>query len=733
NYAENSEAIVGWKRFRMEDVWLPQSSCEKKLVTATLSCYLYALQEEMQVLWTEGVVESEELEATKKCRPHLEKKKETNDRKTRSTTIYCILCYALNMIYRTTEILLLYKTKASWHEFSVDSPDVETGADRDSDGGGGATVAAEATAARRAALAPAGTQYQLNTYDKTRTAKTTQQLMDMMLQKHFEVFQSKKADIMFGEIVAQSPLLPKITNGALGVILRVAYRRKRTAQAATSLGSSLAKAKLIQDTKRGIMKALKGTGRKRRAPALGSSGSQISALAVLTAKPVRTKFPAHSVMSSLILRGSWYRMGILAKFHLNKDATRVDRAHRRVLQITVTTGEMIHFKKQGIYVLLTPIALFFIFKAWKASCGFEIQLLVDEEEEDNQKNKKDPNCRQEADGFRRDWQENTKEKIASRLSRVEIAAGIIVETFGGKGYKASGMCGEAKGKEETCHAASERGGRRVVDKKHPPEDGPELHTPPEVGEVLEAYAVHLLEAAEQRLATYHVLVKQLTSIQKFPHTQIADGHLIKLTMLMDYLYIFRNSCIVQNFEDNECPRYGNQPIRRRSAEAQLGRAAELTCSSVCRCGGKRKEMGSLKNGAKYLHLDGYGVVPFNSLVISLDLYVEQISAVCDPKAMFRVLFIHAGINCHKANAPFRDSKPVGIGLTVHSKGHSQEFPIVQEAHLHQILLGKQATVQSCFGSCWSLPDSGWMLLEREVLCDSVLMVLTLKGDIPRIL
>lgn len=39
-----------------------------------------------------------------------------------------------------------------------------------------------------------------------------------------------------------------------------------------------------------------------------------------------------------------------------------------------------------------------------------------------------------------------------------------------------------------------------MDKKHPPEDGPELHTPPEVGEVLEAHAVHLLEAAEQRLA-----------------------------------------------------------------------------------------------------------------------------------------------------------------------------------------------------------------------------------------
>lgn len=60
-------------------------------------------------------------------------------------------------------------------------------------------------------------------------------------------------------------------------------------------------------------------------------------------------------------------------------------------------------------VLSLPLS----FQAWKASCGFEIQLLVDEEEEDNQKNQKDPNCRQEADGFRRDWQENTKEKISS--------------------------------------------------------------------------------------------------------------------------------------------------------------------------------------------------------------------------------------------------------------------------------------------------------------------------------
>lgn len=46
---------------------------------------------------------------------------------------------------------------------------------------------------------------------------------------------------------------------------------------------------------------------------------------------------------------------------------------------------------------------------------------------------------------------------------------------------------------------SKLGKRRVVHHKHPPEDGPELHLPPEFGEVLEAHAVHLLEAAEQRL------------------------------------------------------------------------------------------------------------------------------------------------------------------------------------------------------------------------------------------
>lgn len=41
----------------------------------------------------------------------------------------------------------------------------------------------------------------------------------------------------------------------------------------------------------------------------------------------------------------------------------------------------------------------------------------------------------------------------------------------------------------------------------------------------------------------------------------------------------------------------SQPIRRRSAEAQLGRAAALTCSSVCSCGGKRKEVGCGQPGS----------------------------------------------------------------------------------------------------------------------------------------
>lgn len=50
----------------------------------------------------------------------------------------------------------------------------------------------------------------------------------------------------------------------------------------------------------------------------------------------------------------------------------------------------------------------------KASYRFETQFLVDEEEEDSQKNNKDPNSRQEANGFRSDWRENTKKKILSQ-------------------------------------------------------------------------------------------------------------------------------------------------------------------------------------------------------------------------------------------------------------------------------------------------------------------------------
>lgn len=41
----------------------------------------------------------------------------------------------------------------------------------------------------------------------------------------------------------------------------------------------------------------------------------------------------------------------------------------------------------------------------------------------------------------------------------------------------------------------------------------------------------------------------------------------------------------------------SRPIRRRSAEAQLGRAAALTCSSVCSCGGKRKGPGCGQAGS----------------------------------------------------------------------------------------------------------------------------------------
>lgn len=42
--------------------------------------------------------------------------------------------------------------------------------------------------------------------------------------------------------------------------------------------------------------------------------------------------------------------------------------------------------------------------------------------------------------------------------------------------------------------------RRSGNKAHPPEDSSELHAAPELREVLEAHAVQLLEAAEQRLA-----------------------------------------------------------------------------------------------------------------------------------------------------------------------------------------------------------------------------------------
>lgn len=48
-----------------------------------------------------------------------------------------------------------------------------------------------------------------------------------------------------------------------------------------------------------------------------------------------------------------------------------------------------------------------LFQVWTASYGFKAQLLVDEECKDSQKDNKDPYGRQEANGFRSDWQENT--------------------------------------------------------------------------------------------------------------------------------------------------------------------------------------------------------------------------------------------------------------------------------------------------------------------------------------
>lgn len=43
-----------------------------------------------------------------------------------------------------------------------------------------------------------------------------------------------------------------------------------------------------------------------------------------------------------------------------------------------------------------------------AADSFETQLLVDEEGEDSQKDNKDPDGGQEANGFRSDWQEKTQ-------------------------------------------------------------------------------------------------------------------------------------------------------------------------------------------------------------------------------------------------------------------------------------------------------------------------------------
>jgi hypothetical protein len=67
-------------------------------------------------------------------------------------------------------------------------------------------------------------------------------------------------------------------------------------------------------------------------------------------------------------------------------------------------------------------------------------------------------------------------------------------------FSAFPACCTSCWKVATFYTARGQKARRVLDGKHPPEDGPELHAPPELSEVLEADAVNLLEAAEQRLA-----------------------------------------------------------------------------------------------------------------------------------------------------------------------------------------------------------------------------------------
>lgn len=70
-------------------------------------------------------------------------------------------------------------------------------------------------------------------------------------------------------------------------------------------------------------------------------------------------------------------------------------------------------------------------------------------------------------------------------------------------------------KQAASYTTPDQGERRAAEYKHPPEDGPELHTPPELREVLEAHTIRLLEAAEQRLAV---------SLQAWRSPHACDAH-----------------------------------------------------------------------------------------------------------------------------------------------------------------------------------------------------------------
>lgn len=69
----------------------------------------------------------------------------------------------------------------------------------------------------------------------------------------------------------------------------------------------------------------------------------------------------------------------------------------------------------GPSLVLGVLSFPLLLQEWRASYLFETQLLVYEEEQDCQKDNEDPDCRQEANGFRWDWQENTKGKTLSQL------------------------------------------------------------------------------------------------------------------------------------------------------------------------------------------------------------------------------------------------------------------------------------------------------------------------------